>query len=107
MPALRIAFHRDDADPIVSLLPPVRGVPGLADAQTWRLLRVLLLRLGQVPARPGSSRLLFQAGSDMIRGASVRWNGFLDIDAQGQPSTSRTRHLATLASGARRHRRIA
>src|SRR6266508_6565589 len=61
--ALRLRQAGNEAHRRLSVLLRVRPVRGVAQAQPRRLLRFLLVRLGQVPADAGAALLLRLAGS--------------------------------------------
>lgn len=53
MPIVRHRQNRDDADGCLPLFLRVQGVPDAAPAESWRLLRILFLRVRAVPADSG------------------------------------------------------
>jgi hypothetical protein len=59
MPELWVSADRNDADGCLHLLPPVHGVRNDVAAEAGRLLCLLLLRLGSLPANTSGATVLW------------------------------------------------
>lgn len=73
--SMRVRQGRNDADRRLSVLLRVRQLPGTVAAQSRRLLRLLLVRLDQVPAHSSATVLLHVASrAAAARRASIRFH---------------------------------
>ncbi len=82
MPGLWTVGNRDDADRRVHLLLRMPGLPHVAAIESRGLLRVLLVRVGEVPADPESDGMLRDLGELM---PAIRRDGVRRFHDQSSP----------------------
>jgi hypothetical protein len=90
VPAVRVHVRGNDAHRCVLVLSHLWRMPGAADAQGGGLLRVLLIRFGEMPSGSASSWVLLQCGGSMIQIQAARSNKAVETDAQGRSRLRRS-----------------